>query len=187
MPLIVPPLLPAQIVPVAIGLLAGVKLVIAVVQSLSAHRHRTWTIGALVVVIIATWTFVSCGSRLPGFLHGLRDRFVVKAGYAKMREFAKEVSQTGAEAIIARPGRRSPATSEQQKQWDDLVARYPFVNWTFGQGTILVRGGIVRMTWGSPLTGHWGFQVAPGGEVKDPEEGRCRILWVSEDIQFVYY
>jgi len=42
------------------------------------------------------------------------------------------------------------------------------------------------MTWGSPLTGYWGFQVAPGGEVKDPEEGRGRILRVSEDIQFVY-
>lgn len=186
MPLWVPPLLPAEIVPAGIGLLAGVKLVGAVVRSLSARRHRSWTIGALAVAIMAMLVFVSCASWLPGFLHGLRDRFVAEVGYAKMREFAKEVSQTGAEAIIAKPGRWSPATPEQQKRWDDLIARYPFLDWTHGAATIVVRGGLVQVTWGSALTGHWGFQVSPSGKVKDVEEDRRRVLRVSDDIQFVY-
>ncbi len=104
-----------------------------------------------------------------------------------MREFAKEVSRTGEEAMIAGPGKWSPATPEQQKQWNDLRSRYPFLRWTFGQGLMVAHGGIVSVTWGSPLTGHWGFEMAPDGKVRDPEGGRCRILRVSEDIQFVNY
>jgi len=45
----------------------------------------------------------------------------------------------------------------------------------------------VEVTWGSALTGHWGFQVAPDGEVKDLEPGRGTTLRVSRDIQFVSY
>jgi hypothetical protein len=184
----VPPLLPAEIVPAGIGLLAGIMLVVAVVRSFVARRDRTWTMGALAVAIVAAGAFVSYSSRLPGFLHGLRDRFATRVGYAKMREFAAEVSQLGEEVIITKPGKWSPPTPEQQEQWDDLVVRYPFVKWTFGQGVIVARGGIVGMSWGSPLTGHWGFQVAPGGKVKDmKKEDRCRFLRVAEDIQFVYY
>jgi len=187
MPLIVPPLFPAQVVPAGIGLLAGFKLMSAVVRSLIARQNRVWTLGTLTVVIVATGVFWLCAPHLPGFLHGLRDRFVAKVGYAGMREFAREVSQIGEEVIIARPGKFSPATPERQRQWDDLRSRYPLLRWTFGQGVVVARDGIVSLTWGSPLTGHWGLHVAPAGEAKDPEEGRCRILRVSEDILFVYY
>ncbi len=101
-----------------------------------------------------------------------------------MREFAKEVSPTGKEVVIAGPGKWSPATPEQQKQWDDLRSRYPFLRWTFGRGVVVARDGIVSLTWGSPLTGHWGVHVAPAGKAEDPEEDRCWILRVSEDILF---
>jgi hypothetical protein len=187
MPLIVPPLFPAQIVPVGIGLLAGIKLVNAVVRSLTARQHRVWTLGALAIVIAATGAFWLCAPHLPGFLHGLRDRFVAKVGYTGMREFAKEVCPNGKEVIIAGPGKWSPATPERQKQWDDLRSRYPFLRWTFGRGVVVARDGIVSLTWGSPLTGHWGFHLSPAGRVEDPEERRRRILRVSEDILFVYY
>jgi hypothetical protein len=103
-----------------------------------------------------------------------------------MREFAKEVSQRGEEIVIARPGKWSPATPEQQKQWDDLRSRYPFLRWTFGQGTVVARDGIVSLTWGSALTGHWGFQLALEETVKGLEQDRGRVLKVSDDIQFVY-
>ncbi|MCL5278407.1 MAG: hypothetical protein M1376_00685 [Planctomycetes bacterium] len=187
MPLIVPPLFPAQVVPAGVGLLAGFKLMSAVVRSLIARQYRAWTLGALIIVIAATGAFWLCAPHLPGFLHGLRDRFVAKVGYARMREFAQEVSQTGKEVVIARPGKWSPATPEQQKQWDDLRSRYPFLRWTFGQGVVVARDGIVLLAWGSPLTGHWGCRVAPAGRVENPEEDRCRILRVSEDILFVYF
>ncbi len=187
MPLIVPPLFPAQIVPAGIGLFAAVKLVGAVIRSLLARQHRIWTLGALTIAVAAAGTFWLCAPHLPGFLHGLRDRFVVNVGYIRMREFAREVSQTGEEAIIGRPGKWSPATPEKQKQWEDLIARYPFVGWGFGYGTIVVRGGIVHMSWGSALTGHWGFDVALKGTVHDLETHRRRALQAADDIQFVYF
>jgi hypothetical protein len=186
MPLIVPPLFPAQIVPVGVGLLAGGKLIGALIRSFAARRDRVWTLSALAIGITATVVFGLAAPHLPGFLHGLRDRFTCRVGYVQMREFAREVSRVGEETIIARPGRWSPATPERQKQWDDLRSRYPFLRWTFGQGTVVVRGGMVWVSWGSALTGHWGFQVAVNGPVEDLEEGYGRVLRVADDIQFIY-
>lgn len=103
-----------------------------------------------------------------------------------MREFAKEMSQAGPEAIIRKPGVGGLPAPQQQKQWDDPAARYPFLDWNHGTGTVIVRGGIVELTWGSALTGHWGFQVAPDGVVKDVEEDRGAVLRVAPDIQFIY-
>ena len=191
-PLAVPPLLPAEVVPLGIALFAAVILVTAVIASLVVRRDRAWTIGALAIVLAATGVFVLCAPHLPGFLHGLRDRFVTKVGYPKMREFAREVSQQGfplgPEGILQKPGiGGNPVSEERQKQWDDLAGRYPFLEWTFGAGTVIVRGGLVELNWGSPLTGHWGFQVAPKGKVGAVEEDRGRVLQVADDIQFVYY
>jgi hypothetical protein len=187
MPVMFPALWPAELTASAIGFLAVVAVVIMVVKSLLARRRRIWTIGALAIVIAAGWVFPSCLPKLPGFLHGLRDRFVMEVGYPKLREFAKEISRTGVEAMIARPSTGNLPPTEQQKCWDELVARYPFLGWNDGAGTVIARGGIVELTWGSPLTGHWGVQVAPGGTVKDVDEERARALRVSQDIQFVYY
>ena len=103
-----------------------------------------------------------------------------------MREFAKEMSQAGPEAIIGRPDVGSPPASQQQKRWDDLVARYPFLDWNHGTGAVIVRDGIVELTWGSALVGHWGVQVAPDGVVKDMEKDRDVVLRVAADIQFIY-
>jgi hypothetical protein len=187
MPLSVPPLLPAEIVPSGIGLVAAIILVRTVIKSLLARRHRLWTIGVLTVVIAAAYVFWFQLPELPGFLHGLRDRFVLKVGYPTMREFAKEVSLVDAESALCRPGMGNVVSAKQKERWDDLVSRYPFLDWAYGAGAVVVRGGLVETTWGSALTGHWGFEVAPGGKVKDPEEDHCRILRVSEDILFVNY
>lgn len=184
MPLAVPPFLPAEIVPFAIGLLAGGVLVLAVITSFIVRRHRLWTAAALAVAVIITWAFVSYGSRFPGFLEGLRDRFVTRVGYPKMRDFAKEFSLVDTEAIIRGPGR---GNSISEERWTNLALRYPFLDWAYGTGTILVRDGIVELTWGSALTGHWGFQVSPAGAVKDLEEDEGAMLRVAQDIQFVYY
>jgi len=179
-------LFPAEIVPLGIGFVAAVILVLTVVRSLVARRHRLWAIGALAIVVVATLTFAHSAPRLPGFLHGLQDRFVAKVGYPRMREFAKEVSQIGPGATIARPGRWNPATPEDQKRWDDLVTRYPFLGWNDATGTVGVGDGTVGLSWGSALVGHWGFQVAAQGTVKDLEKDHHRALRVSDDIQFVY-
>ena len=178
-------LLPAEVMPLGIGFVAAMIIVLTVVRSFVARRHRLWAIGALAIVVVATLTFAHSAPRLPGFLHGLRDRFVLKVGYPKMREFAKEVSQITPGATIAKPGRWNSATPEDQKRWDDLVTRYPFLGWNDATGTAGAGNGTVGLSWGSALVGHWGFLVAPGGKVKAPEEDRCRILRVSEDILFV--
>ncbi len=191
MPLIVPPLLPAQVVPDVIGFVAAVFLLGAVVRSLIARRDRRWTLGVLVVVVAATGAFCFGARHLPGFLHGLRDRFVSKVGYARMRQFAEEVSHNhplvDSEGILIRPDRRKPASIEQTEQWNDLVSRYPFLTWNFATGTVIAREGLVELTWGSPLVGHWGFQVATTGEVTDLDPDRAWFLRAAEDIQFVNY
>jgi len=186
-PLTFPSLWPTELTASAIGLLAAVALVIATLKSLLARRQRAWAIGALLLVIAAGAVFPSCLPALPGFLEGLRDRFVGEVGCPRMREFAREMSQTGTEAVIGRPGAGHSATPEQRKRWNDLVARYPFLDWIPGAGTVIARDGIVELTWGSPLTGHWGFQVAPNGVVRDVDEERGKILRVAADIQFIYY
>lgn len=191
MPLIVPPLLPAEIVPLGIGFVATIYLLGAVVRSLIARRDRRWTLGVLVVVVAATGAFWLGARHLPGFLHGLRDRFASRVGYDRMRQFAEEISQNHplvqAEGILIRPERLASASAEQRQQWNDLVSRYPFLNWRPGAGSVVARGGLVTLTWGSPLVGHWGFQVAPGGEVTDLDSDEGRFLRVAKDIQFVNY
>jgi hypothetical protein len=66
------------------------------------------------------------------------------------------------------------------------VSRYPFVSWNNNSGTIIAGDGLVSLTWGSPLVGHWGFEMSPNGLVKGVED-RCTILRISDDLQFVYY
>jgi hypothetical protein len=191
MPLSFPLGLPAEVVPDAIGFVAGICLLGAVVRSLIARRDRRWTLGALAVVVAATGAYRLAAPHLPGYLEGLRDRFVSKVGYAQMRQFAEEVSQNhplvNAEGILIRPDRLKAASAEQTEQWNDLVSRYPFLTWNDGAGAVIARDGRVEMTWGSPLTGHWGFQVAPAGEVTDLDAHRGWFLRVAKDIQFVYY
>ncbi len=188
----VPPFLPAKVVPFGVGFFAVAILVTSAITSLRVRRDRAWTIGALAIVVVATSVFLLSAPHLPGFLHGLRDRFVTQVGYPKMREFARELSQPGApvdsEGILRKPGRGStPTSKERQRQWNDLLARYPFLEWRFGANTVIVRGGLVELTWGGPLTGHWGFQVAPNGTVGAIDEDEGRVLKVADDIQFVYY
>jgi len=190
-PLWVPPGLPAQVAPDVIGFVASVCLLGAVGHSLAVRRRRRWTLGALAVVIAATGAFRLIAPHLPGYLHGLRDRFVSEVGYARMRHFAEEVSQNhplvGFNGILIRPERLASASAEQRQQWNDLVSRYPFLNWNYGAGSVIARGGLVELTWGSPLVGHWGFQVAPGGEVTDLDPDEGWFLRVAQDLQFVYY
>jgi len=189
--LIVPPLLPAQVVPLAIGLFAGIFLIAAVVASLVARRHRTWTLGTLAVAIAGIAIFVSYAEHLPGFLHGLRDCFATKVGYATMREFAREVTQEDspwiADGVVRRPDRYGPASLREQEQWDNLIECYPFLGWRRQSCAVFVGEGKAEVLWGSPLTGHWGFQVSTGTPLREPEEDRGTALRVADDIQFVSY
>jgi hypothetical protein len=186
-------LFPAGIVPFGIGFVAVLILLAKAVLSLVKRRDRCWTFGALAVSIAAIAACRGVASRLPGFHEGLRDRFVAQVGYPKMREFAKEVSAgsplTNSDGVFRRSGQHKPLSAEEQKAWNDLVARYPFLAWNDASGGVVAGGGIVELTWGSPLTGHWGFQVCPGGAVKEltDAEDRGASLKVAEDIQFVYY
>ncbi len=185
-PLAFPGLWPAELTASAIGLLAVVVLVIVVIGSLLVRRRRAWTIGTLAVVIAAGAGFWFCPPSVLWFLDGLRDRFVAEVGYSKMREFAREVAQTGIEVASAGGSIAGSASPGQQKQWDDLVARYPFLGWNDGAGSVIVRDGVVQFTWGSALAGHWGFEVALGGTVRDVERDQGVALKVSDDIQFIY-
>jgi hypothetical protein len=191
MPLIVPPFLPAQIVPFMIGLFALLCLLSTVVVSLVVKRYRRPSVGALTVCIMAIGVAVLWDIRQPKFLRGLRDRFVAEVGYAKMREFAREVSQDGfllvVDGVLRRPGEYGVATPREQEQWDDLVARYPFLGWHEQSGTVRVGEGQVERHWGSALTGHWGFHVSTGAPLEAPEDDRGRVLRVADDIQFVEY
>lgn len=190
-PLAILPFFPAEIVPLGAGFLAGLTLVYTTAASLMAHRDRKWAVGALAMTIGAAGLFWFCAEPASVFLYGLRDRFVVQVGYRMMRQFAAELSQdkslTDREGVLQSPGYHDAATPRAQKQWDDLVARHPFLGWNGEAGTVIARGGSVSLTWGSGLVGHWGFEVALEGTLSVPEEDRGRILKIADDIQFVSY
>jgi hypothetical protein len=172
-PLIVPPLLPAQIVPYALWLFAVVMLLIAIIRSLKKRNQLILPCASLLIAIASMWFFLANYEPLSGFLLGMKTRFVNKVGYPKMREFAKEIAL------------EYEKFAEDPNSREDLSSRYPFLNWAFGKGNFYMGDDVVEHTWGSPLTGHWGFQVSPDGAVKDIERGK--FLRVSKDIQFVYY
>lgn len=90
-----------------------------------------------------------------------------------MRQFAQEFSQNDSQPM-------------EQKQWDDLATRYPFLRWSAGAHPWIVRQGAVKVEWGSPLFGHWGFEVAGKGTLSGPKKDRGRVLKVADDIQFFY-
>ena len=114
-------------------------------------------------------------------------RTSIVCGSSPRRFLAKEDYLVDPEGILIAPDRLKSVPREQTEQWNNLAARYPFLNWNHGAGHVIARGGLVKLTWGSPLVGHWGFQVAPGGEVTDLDPGRAWFLRVDKDIQFVNY
>jgi len=190
MHLTVPPLFPAEIVPSAIGFLAGLTLVYTAVASLMARRDRKWALGALAVVIGTTGVFWFCVHPATFFLYGLCDRFVAQVGYPTMRQFAAELSQdeslTDADGTLYPPGFHGVASPAEQERWDNLVARYPFLGWNSGSVTIS-RHGSVQSYWGSALVGHWGFEVALEGTLSVPDKDRGRVLKIANDLHFVSY
>jgi amino acid transporter len=183
-PLIVPPLLPAQIVPYGIWLFAVVMLIGLIVRSIKNKCQIHIPCGAFVIALVFMGLFLTSYEPMSAFLLGLKTRFVKKVGYATMRGFAEEVSKKP-EGIVHEPGKSNPRYNEDQSYRKALTARYPFLGWAFGSGDVHMRDDIVQLTWGSALTGHWGFQVCPAGAVEDIERGI--FLRVSTDIQFVLY
>jgi len=171
--------LPAQVVPTFIWLIAVVMLGISIIRAIVTRRHIPLACGALVIALLSTWAFISFYSPCTARLYGLRDRFVQKVGYPKMREFANELAH---EQNLVLCGYQ--LSDESKPMWDDLVARYPFVSWNDGSGTIMVGNGSVALTWGSPLVGHWGFEVSLDGRSHLAED-RWKSLRVSEDIRFI--
>jgi len=183
-------ILPAEIMPLGIGLLAGLALVCTVGASLLARRDRKWAVGALAVVVSVAGVFWLLA--VPGtfFLYGVRDRFVAEVGYPLLRRFATELSQDeslpDADGVLYPPGYYGTASPAEQKRWDDLVARFPFLTWKGGAVTV-ARHGSVQSLWGSALTGHWGFEVATTGALSVPEQDRGQALKIADDLQFVSY
>jgi len=181
-------LLPAEIVPVGVGFVAAVTLVAIAVKSFGDRKHEKWAVGALVGVVVATTALALFARHLPGFLHGLRDRFVAELGYAQMRDFAREVSQDksllGPDGMIQRPWKWDSVTGDKRKRWDALASRYPFLNRTRRLSTIVVRDGVIEVNWGGALIGQWGFQISLNGAVPNPDTKHWRVLRVADDIQF---
>jgi hypothetical protein len=170
--------LPAQIVPGLIWLVSVIMLIVAVVRSIVTKSQLGLTCGALAVVLLSTWAFISFSNPELVYCYGLKGHFVHDVGYSRMREFAKEVSQKqGFETF------RRDSSDGSRPIWDDLASRYPFLSWNRSSGTIIARGGIVALTWGSPLVGHLGFEIAVNGELQDTQE-RVQLLRASDDIQF---
>jgi len=190
MPLSVGGFFPAEIVPVGVGFVAAVTLVAIVVESFGNRKHQKWAIGALAGVVIATAGFALFAKHLPGFLHGLKDRFVAELGYAQMRDFAREVSRDKSllvpDGMIRRPSKWDSVTEDEQKRWDTLAFHYPFLNRTRLLSKIIVRDGVTEVNWGGALIGQWGFQVSPDGAVPNLDAKHWRVLRVADDIQFFY-
>lgn len=187
-PLAILPFFSADIGLLGVGFLAGLTLVYTAAASLMARRDRKWTAGALAIVLIAAGLFWFGVTTI--YLYGLRDRFVAQVGYPAMRHFAREIfeddSLADADGTLHPPGYHGTASLIEQKRWDNLVARYPFLGWNGGPATIS-RHGSVESFWGSALTGHWGFEVALEGTLSVPEKDRGRVLKVADDLQFVCY
>jgi len=113
MPLIFPWLLPAEVIPWGVGFVTAIVLI----ATLATCRDRKWPLRALAVLIGTTAVWFCCPATI--FLYGMRDRFVAQVGYPMMRQFADEFPQND-ELLM------------EQEQWDDMVRRYPFLNWSTG-------------------------------------------------------
>ena len=183
------PFFSADIGLLGIGFVAGLTLVYMAAASLMSRRNRKWTLAALAVVVGTTGVFWFCINPATVYLYGLRDRFVAEVGYPAMRHFAREIreddSLTDADGMLHPPD-HGAASPVKKKQWDDLVARYPFLAWNGGPATVS-RHGSVEASWGSALTGHWGFEVALEGTLSVSEKDRGRVLRIADDLQFVCY
>jgi len=162
-------LFPAEVIPWGVGFVTAIFLI----ATLTTGRDRKWPLGALAVIIGATVVFWFCYQPATIFLYGMRDRFVAQGGYPAMRQFAQEFSQNN-------------SLSMEQEQWDDLVTRYPFLRWKLGARAEITRQGAVRVECGSPLVGHWGFEVAGKGTLSVPDKDRGQVLKVADDIQFFF-
>lgn len=186
---------PAVLFPAFIALLAFVILSIKSIIGLIRRTRRYISllnigIMGLMVVIIA-WV------PIPGYLHGLRDRFKNEIGYEGLREFAYEFEGnedlekltpevTGfSHKILKGPNKYGPLSSEEQSIWDEFSDKYEFLHWNRDTAVVSVYDNIVEVSWGSALIGHFGFQVAlHGAEFKNQRSGR--YLKVEDDIQFLY-
>ena len=107
MPSTFPPLWPAELTASAIGLLAAMVLVVAVIKSLWTRAGEPGPCGALGAVTAAGSAFWFCPPELPGFLHGL-DRFVAEVGIRRRASSPKRCPRPAREAIIRKPDVGSP-------------------------------------------------------------------------------
>jgi len=169
MPLIFPWLFPAEVIPWGVGFVTAIVLI----TTLATGRDRKWPLRALAVLIGTAVVFWLCCQPTTIFLYGMRDRFLAQVGYPVMRQFAEEFPQND-ELLM------------EQEQWDNMVRRYPFLNWSSGARARITPQGVVRVEWGSPLFGHRGFDVAGKGTLSVPDENRGQVLKVADDIQFFY-
>ncbi len=176
--------LPA-IAPYGIWLFLVVSLTCSTLGARKNARQVRMPLGALAIAVASMWLLHANYRPTSVFVRGLEFRFAQKAGYDAMRQFAKEVAESpGGVAHAHDLG--NPQERFDPKRRAEFGSRYPFLDWGFGTGILSVSKGVVSQTWGSALTGHWGFRVATGGSLGTPKD--CvDILRASDDIQFVYY
>jgi hypothetical protein len=173
--------LPAEVAPIFIWLVSVFKLIAGAIRSIMANSQIYLACGTLAAVVLFTWAFISFGNPDWVRCYGLKTHFACSVGYAKMRDFAKEVSQKqGFE------GFRRDSSDESRAIWDDLASRYPFLSWNGSAGQIWADRRRVSLYWGSALVGHLGFTVAVDGRLPDSDapEDRTQSIKVSPDIEF---
>ena len=139
-------------------------------------------LGALVIAFASLWLFFVSYPAQYGFAMGLKTRFAHSVGYDAMRDFAEAIS-TKPEGVVLDYQEANPHDRLDPERRAELATRYPFLGWGFGMGTVFLSDGVVALSWGSALAGHWGFRVSPSGPLTDPEYNAI-VIRVSDDIQF---
>ena len=184
-PLIILPLLPAKMASYIVLLYSIIMLIFLTFRTIFKNIRQVYLPVTSLIIVIGSLSLFFQFQSLNCFLYGLNTRFKTQFGYSKMREFAKEIIQKPEGIVSDSSLAEDPRHSKDQSKRQELAKKYPFLGWHKDHGGVYIIEDIVEMTWGSALSGHWGFQVALKGKVSPIEKGTS--LKVADDIQFVYF
>jgi hypothetical protein len=151
-------------------------------------------------LVILTFLLIdsSCGSANFFVLRGLRDRITHDYTLEDLRDFAKDVNQTG----ILRKAEKgwidnhdsSNLTPLENQAVDQIRKKYPFMLWldigSYTHGPCILQRGddeIVNFEWGGALQGHWGCSITTDKSRNEPYSNKdLVIIRLSDDI-YLYY
>ena len=171
-------------------------LLFLVIVSFFQKQRSMWPLYSL----IAFWPLVMLTQTILGpddsqVLRGLRDRVMHDYTLDDLRQFARDVNQSG----ILKNGRwinhgDTSGLSESEKvTYGALKQKYAFMHWLDdGRGltgpSILNQGDddIVNFEWGGALMGHWGCSISVNGAKNDPYPATFPVIRVSDDIYFFH-